>query len=306
MSDYRVIHRKQDLGMKISSLYRQEQLAVGIIDVSSGSDLESTLKWFVSSFDFSLHVITTEERADEMALSDLYPEVTFILFKSKMTIGDYINALADVCYTTYFLVFRSDAVLIEYDGSFLMNALQDRNHPSVITPLMLSEDGEVMPTLRAPFLRGREFDPLSFTPTVDETTLEANLYPQMGLGLYYRALFQLLTPYDTQIGGDYYHAADFWVRSHLLGHPIFTSRALSIQFPSKRSLVEDRSECEGMARFYTKALSIRRIAGKNVVEKWKPYVDKELLNSEVKKKQVIIQKTDFFSLMKNWKGVEAT
>ena len=55
MSDYRVIHRKQDLGMKISSLYRQEQLAVGIIDVSSGSDLASTLKWFVSSFDFNDH-----------------------------------------------------------------------------------------------------------------------------------------------------------------------------------------------------------------------------------------------------------
>ena len=304
MPEYKVIHRKQDLEMKISSLYRQEQLAVGILDLSSPEMLKGTLDWFLSSFNFCLHVITTQERAEEFDLVQTYPGVTFILFKNKMTTGDYINALSDVCYTTYFLVFRSDSVMIEYDGEYLMNILSDRTHPSLITPVMLSEEGEVLPTVRGPFLRGRDFDPISFTPTVDELTLEPNLYPIMGLGLYDRALFQRLRVYDTQITGEFFQMADFGIRCYLLGYNILATRNIVIQFPQKISIVEDRSPCEGMERFYTKAMSIRRIAGKNMVEKWKPYVDKALLNEEVKKKQIILQKTDFFTLMDNWKVKE--
>ena len=58
--------------------------------------------------------------------------------------------------------------------------------------------------------------------------------------------------------------------------------------------------CEGMERCYTKALSIRRINGRNIIQKWRPYVDKELYRNEIKTKQVVIQKTDFFTLMENW------
>ena len=48
-------------------------------------------------------------------------------------------------------------------------------------------------------------------------------------------------------------------------------------------------------------LSVRKLAGKNVVSKWKPYVDKDVFSDEVKKKLVNLQKTDFFSLVENWK-----
>ena len=141
-------------------------------------------------------------------------------------------------------------------------------------------------------------------PTADYDMEEDNLYPVMELGLYDRALFQRLRSYDTLISGEFYQSMDFGVRCFLFGHRIFTTRALAIQFPRRISVIEDRSLCDGVNRFYTKALSIRRIAGKNVVEKWKPFVDKELLNDEVKKKQVMLQKTDFFMLMKNWKAPE--
>ena len=40
------------------------------------------------------------------------------------------------------------------------------------------------------------------------------------------------------------------------------------------------------------------------MEKWKPYVDKDLLKNEVKTKQIILQKTDFFTLVKEWKMPE--
>ena len=55
-----------------------------------------------------------------------------------------------------------------------------------------------------------------------------------------------------------------------------------------------------MNRFYTKAFSRKRIAGKNLVSKWKPFVDKKVLSEEVKKKQVNLQKTDIFTLVEKW------
>ena len=304
MSDYKVIHRKQDLEMKISSLYHQAQLAIGLIDCSSKDDLISSLDWFTANMNFCLHLITTQEREEEMNLSDRYPDVTFILFKNTSTTGEYINALSDECYTTYFLVLRTDTILIEYQGQELMRIMSDKNRPAIIAPVMLSSQLEVIPTLRAPHLSGKDFDPLSFTPTVSEVREEENLYPLMGLGLYDRALFQRLRVYDSQITGEFFQMADFGIRCYLLGYSIITTRNIVIQFPQKLSIVEDRSPCEGMNRFYTKAMSIRRIAGKNTVEKWKPYVDKSLLNEEIKKKQIILQKTDFFTLMDNWKEKE--
>ncbi len=290
--------------MKISSLYHQAQLAIGLIDTSSREDLVSTLDWYVENMNFCLHLITTQDRAEEMDLQDRYPDVTFILFKTAQTTGEYINALSDECYTTYFLVLRTDTLLIEYQGQELMKAMGEKNHPALITPVMLSSQLEVIPTIRAPHLSGKDFDPLSFSPTVSEATWEENLYPIMGLGLYDRALFQRLRVYDSLITGEFFQMADFGIRCYLLGYNILTTRNIVIQFPQKMSLVEDRSASEGINRFYTKAMSVRRIAGKNVVEKWKPYVDKPLLNEEVKKKQVIMQKTDFFSLMDKWKVKE--
>ena len=81
---------------------------------------------------------------------------------------------------------------------------------------------------------------------------------------------------------------------------MFTTRNLAVRFPNRVSVIEDRSECSGMDRFYTKALSIKRVSGKNMVSKWKPYVDKKVLSEEVKKKQVNLQKTDFFTLIEKW------
>ena len=122
----------------------------------------------------------------------------------------------------------------------------------------------------------------------------------MGIGLYDRALFQRLRGFDEEIVGEYYQLLDFGIRVHLFGYSLFTFSDFAVRFSQKHSIIEDRSECEGMERCYTRALSIHRIAGKNVVEKWKPYVDKKLLKEEVKSKQIILQKTDFFTLIKEW------
>ena len=299
------MHQRQDVGIRISSLYRQQQLAVGLLDLSSKEDLIESLKWYTANMSNPIYVITLQTRIDEEDWAALFPDVKCIIFKLPATTGEYINAFADVCFATYFLVVRTDSSLIAFDGERLMAAMGEKNHPALITPVMISSSCEVLPTLRAPFINGRQVDPMSFTPSIDTDEEEPNLYPVMELGLYDRALFQRLRSYDTMISGEFYQAMDFGVRCYLLGYRIFTTRSLAIQFPKRLSIIEDRSLCDGADRFYTKAMSIRRIAGKNVIEKWKPYVDKEVLNEEVKKKQMLLQKTDFFTLMKNWKTKDA-
>lgn len=302
MSEYRLVRKTQDMGNRMN-LYRQQQLAIGILDIGTRRELLAALEWYVGNLNINLHVMTTERRMEDNPLQESYPEVSFIVFQSATTTGEYINAFADECNATFFLVTRSDASLIAFNGEKLMGIMNERNHPAVITPVMISSSGDVLPTLRAPFLKDRNVEPLIFTPSVEEDREEENLYPVMEMGLYDRALFQRLRSYDTQILGEYYQAMDFGVRCFLFGYRIFTTRSLAFHFPSKLQVIEDHSLCEGVNRFYTKALSIRHIAGKNVVEKWKPYVDKELLNGEVRTKQVILQKTDFHTLVKNWKIV---
>lgn len=301
MSNYRIIYRKQNLGVRLSSLYRQQQLAIGILDLGSREQLRDTLDWYLDNMNKSIHVITTEDSLDNDDITALYPEVTFIVFKNCATSGEYINAFADECYATYFLVVRTDCTIIAFEGDKLMRIMGDKNHPAIISPIMLSNEGEVLPTLRAPHLRGKEVDPLSFLPDIDSDKMMNTLYPVMEIGLYDRALFQRLREYDCEIEGEYYQALDYGVRCYLMGYSIVSTRALAVLFPKRVTIIEDRSECEGMNRFYTKALSIRRIAGKNVAEKWKPYVDKKVFNDEVKTKQINLQKIDFQTLIDNWK-----
>lgn len=300
MSNYRMVFRKQDLGFRISSLYKQKQFAVGILDFGTKDDLINTLDWYMKNMNLSLHVLTTEYKMEQYDIQTNYPEVTFIVFSNDTTTGEYINAMANECYTDYFLIVRSDTELIAFDGALLLEVLSAKDHPVVITPLMISSEGEVMPTLRTPYLRGREVDPQSFLPDMDKNVEERTLYPVLALGLYDRALFQRLRGYDPEILSEYYQSLDLGTRSWLFGCSIKFSPSLAVLFPKRVSLIEDRSECTGMNRFYTKALSIKRIAGKNLVSKWKPYVDKDCLNNEIKKKQINLQKTDFFTLIEKW------
>ena len=300
MSSYRIVFSKQDLGYRISTLYRQKQFSIGIMDFGTKEDLIHSLDWYLENMNLSVHVLTTEFKMDQYDIQKDYPEVTFIVFKNDTTTGEFVNAMADECYTDYFLIVRSDTEIIAFDSAKLLSIMVSKDHPVAISPVMLSKSAEVMPTIRAPYIRGREIDPQSFQPNIDSDTSEPTLYPVLCLGLYDRALFQRLRGYDTEILGEYFQSIDLGVRSWLFGYKMFVTRDLALRFPNRVSVIEDRSECLGMNRFYTKALSIKRIAGKNMVSKWKPYCDKKILSEEVKMKQKNLQKTDFFTLVEKW------
>ena len=209
-----------------------------------------------------IYVLTTEFRLEDQDFVSLYSNINFIVFKNAQTTGYYINVFSNECNATYFLVVSTECELIAFDGKELMDIMEEKGHPALITPLMISSQGDILPTLRSPYLRGKEVDPLSFLPDLDSKKPEETLYPIMEIGFYDRALFQRLRNYDPLILGDYYQALDFGVRCYLFGYSIVTTKALAVMFPSKVSIIEDRSECVGMKRFYTKAYLSDVLAGK--------------------------------------------
>ena len=296
---YSIISRKQDIGQLINKLHREEFLAVGIMDTGTVEDLFSTLDWFVGNFNYCLHVVSQSERFPVDEMQARYPDVTFIVFPKAPSLAERVNALADVCMTTYFLTMRSDTNLMNFDWKPIEAKMKAEDHPAMISPWIFNKSNEEIPTLRAPHMRGKEVEPLSFMPSAK---CHENLYPFLGIGLYDRALFQRLRGYDEEISGAYWQTLDFGVRCWLYGYPVYTMSDIAVLFYSKQFLIEDRSEQQGFERFYSKALSVHQIKGRNFIRKGPKMIGK-VINEEVKPR-IGLYKTDFQALCETWTNPE--
>lgn len=296
---YSIISRKQDIGQLINQLHREEFLAVGIMDTGTVEDLFSTLDWFVGNFNYCLHVVSQSERFPVDEMQARYPDVTFIVFPKAPSLAERVNALADVCMTTYFLTMRSDTNLMNFEWKPIEAKMKAEDHPAMISPWIFNKSNEEIPTLRAPHMRGKEVEPLSFMPSAK---CHENLYPFLGIGLYDRALFQRLRGYDEEISGAYWQTLDFGVRCWLYGYPVYTMSDIAVLFYSKQFLIEDRSEQQGFERFYSKALSVHQIKGRNFIRKGPKMIGK-VINEEVKPR-IGLYKTDFQALCETWTNPE--
>lgn len=269
------------------------------MDTGTVEDLFSTLDWFVGNFNYCLHVVSQSERFPVDEMQARYPDVTFIVFPKAPSLAERVNALADVCMTTYFLTMRSDTNLMNFDWKPIEAKMKAEDHPAMISPWIFNKSNEEIPTLRAPHMRGKEVEPLSFMPSAK---CHENLYPFLGIGLYDRALFQRLRGYDEEISGAYWQTLDFGVRCWLYGYPVYTMSDIAVLFYSKQFLIEDRSEQQGFERFYSKALSVHQIKGRNFIRKGPKMIGK-VINEEVKPR-IGLYKTDFQALCETWTNPE--
>lgn len=300
-NNYRIYRRRVDLGSRISQLHSTEQLAIGILDTGTPEQLIENLNWFVENMNYALHVVTQEDQLDIPAMQEAYKEVTFLVFTSMTFTGEKINAIANECQTSYFLIVRSDLLLVRFDGSALFSLMAEREPPAALAAILANSNKEIVPSLRSPFLNGKLLEPKSHLPSLDAPHPQPTLYPVMALGMYDRALFQRLRGFDERIHSEYFQALDWGIRCHLLGYAVKATPHLLMQFADRQSIIEDRSESDGFKRCYTKALSIEQINGKNLIRKYKGYVDKDALSDEVKKRLLWLQKMDFPQLVKQWK-----
>jgi hypothetical protein len=300
MTNYRIYRRIQDLGTRINQLHSTEQLAIGILDTGSREQLQETLDWYTREMNCCLHVVTQEDRIDVAEMQGKYPDVTFLVFASPTFSGERINAIANECHTNYFLIVRSDLLLVRFDGTSLFSLMAKSDHPAAIAAVIANKNREVVPCVRAPNLEGRQIVPRSGFPSMEEGAVADTLYPVMCLGLYDRALFQRLRGYDEQIHSEYWQALDWGIRCHLYGYSIRIAPTLMVQFPERESVIEDRTEAEGSLRCYTKALSVIQVKGRNMARKVKGCYDKTVFKEEVKKRMVWLQKTDYQTLCQRW------
>lgn len=290
--NYQVLTRRAQLN-------KEEFLAVGIMDTGSKADLENTILWYKKYFNYCIHVITQTNRFTQDELTQTYSNVSFILFDKAPTLAERVNALANTCMTTYFLLVRSDTELVELNWHSIMELFKPANHPVCVTPLIFNKDKELVPTVRAPRFKDDDIDPMSFMPSHGNDT---NLYPFLGVGIYDRALFQRLRGFDELLLGAYWQSLDFGVRTWLYGYSVCSTNNLAFIFPNKQYLIEDRSETKNAERFYTKALGVKLVRDR--IHLKKAYkVDKHLLAEEVKPK-LALYKTDFDHLIANWKVPE--
>ncbi|AEV30933.1 hypothetical protein SpiGrapes_3188 [Sphaerochaeta pleomorpha str. Grapes] len=300
LNNYRIYRRRQDLGTRINQLHCTEQLAVGILDTGNLQQLKETLDWFLAEINCSLHVVTQEDRIDVVAMQEAYREVTFLVFSTMTFAGERINAVANECHTNYFLIVRSDQILIRFDGNKLLSLMGKSDHPAALAAVIANGKCEVVPCVRAPFMEGKKIEPRSYFPNMEDDSTLDTLFPVMCIGFYDRALFQRMRGFDEQIHSEYWQALDWGIRCYLYGYTIQVTQALMVQFPQRDSVIEDRTEADGYLRCYTKALSVSQINGKNMARKYKGFVDKEVFREDVKKRMIWLQKTDFPTLCEKW------
>ena len=296
---YQLYSRKQDIRKFISELHREEFLAIGILDNSNLEDLRETTAWYVKNFNHNIHVITDNGRFSPEQIQNSFPDVNFIFFDKTPSLAESLNALANECKTTYFFVTGADSELVSFDWNGILKQMQSDEHPAALCPLMFNRSRELIPTVRAPHLNHGEVEPMSFMPGHKPSP---NLYPFLGLGIYDRALFQRLRGYDEEIGGDYYQAMDFGTRCWLYGYPLYTVEYIAMYFFSKQFLIEDRSEKEGVARFYSKALAVHKKGGKTVIKKPVRF-DRRFFRTEVRPR-LALYKSDYETICTLWKAPE--
>ncbi len=301
---YRVYPRKRDIGRRINQLHQEEPLAVGILDIGTQQELVSCIDWYVLNFNSCLHVITVEGNDDIEQWRLRWPDVTWIAFKNHTLLAEKLGALADECYTTYFMVVRSDMELVHYDRNLLARHAGRQPVPAVLSPLLYNSQDELLPTLSAPCLEKKNMASLSFFPRKGKLSSQENFVPFLGLGMYERALFQRMRGFDSQIISDYWQCYDFAGRTWLCGYPFYVTPSFAFRFSTRISVVEERTEPLGINRMYTKLLGVQQIKGKNFLNPRMSRVEKDVLEDEVRTRLLLLYKQDFSMLVQGWKAPE--
>lgn len=291
-SKYTVHHSRQQQARQ-----GRARLAIAILDHSRGGPgLDEAIEWYRTHLNHTIFVVT---EGDVETRAERYPDLSFIIFKTWATIGERINAVANECGANYFLITRSDLYLVRFDGSRLFSKGINRiGWASVIA----NSHKEIIPSLRIPSMEEGLLQADSDFPLMDEARAARTLYPVMGLGLYDRAVFQRLRGFDEQIESDYFQLLDWGLRAALLGHWVIASSALLMQFIERESVIEDRTECPGALRCYTKALSFKKKSNGTITlqKPRRALLDRQVWREEVKSRLRWQAKEDLPSLIASW------
>jgi len=287
---------KQDIGKRIRYLHSEEPLSIAIVAIDTGNTLIDAISYYETRFSSPLFVLIYEGMGSITELRMSFPSISFIVFTQPVSVANMINVMANECFTTYFFVTRSDTQVIHFDFESILMQFRKIDKPALLAPVLLNKADEHIPVVQVPRIEKHIIDPLSFFSTKEK---ESTLYPYLGLGVYERALFQRLRGFDEQIVGEYWQFLDFGIRCWLFGYSVFTYSQLSLKFPFRQLIIENRSETESIKRVLTKALGMRQVNGKNYPKRIGTRTDSQYMKHEMGKR-IALYKTDFIELMNEW------
>ena len=296
MNNYHIYRNKQDIGKRIRYLHSEEPLSIAIVAIDTGNTLIDAISYYETRFSSPLFVLIYEGMGSITELRMSFPSISFIVFTQPVSVANMINVMANECFTTYFFVTRSDIQVMHFDFESILMQFRKIDKPALLAPVLLNKADEHIPVVQVPRIEKHIIDPLPFFSTKEK---ESTLYPYLGLGVYERALFQRLRGFDEQIVGEYWQFLDFGVRCWLFGYSIFTYSPLSLKFPFRQLIIENRSETESIKRVLTKALGMRQVNGKNYPKRIGTRTDSPYMKHEMGKR-IALYKTDFIELMDEW------
>lgn len=299
-ANYQLYQGKQDLTRRIKLLHRQQNLSIGVVGVTDQVEAEKALKHYNKLADeIPIYFIGEESQYDYELLSSKYPKINYIMFKEVVPFAVMANTFANECRTTYFLLSRSDVIFEKLSLEKAIDLFKLEVKSSCVVPSFKNKIDELLPTLFVPYLNKESVEVLSFLPT---DQINQSLYPFFGVGLYERALFQRLRGFDQQIEGFWWQLLDFGIKSWLYGYPILNLSSMEAKFFNRQLVIEDRSATNTIKRSLTKALSVKKVGSKIVLNRPKGYYD-AVTFKEIKQR-LVLYKTDLSELIDNWRVVD--
>lgn len=208
---------------------------------------------FKNLTDFGIPSIISFENSsrshDIEVLSAEYPRVRFILPSENLTIGEMINIAIAESDTPLVLVLWSDVRI-----SALLPRITDdivHNNHVCVTPSLVSNKGEMLPTQIVPSLQGANFSTEKMPCLRDNT---ATIYPYDFIGLYHKKKFIQIGGFDYTIKNAYWQNLDFGMRSFLWGEHISYHAGLRMNYESE-PIPENISADASYRQFYLKNLA---------------------------------------------------
>lgn len=214
-------------GKKDSSI---EKMNISVILLnSSGSHLKLNVfeNLIKCNFDTIISIEPDSENYSIDEVSQMFPEVKFMIPLEKTNDGDMINLAMSEIKTDFVLVLRDS---LNIPSGFLLNHLAanlTQNNIYCIAPWLMDKKLQVLPVHFTP---GAEKSHFVIDSSVKINDRMKTVYPFDYIGLYNRKKFIELGGYDFTINSPYWQNLDLSIRAWLWGEEIRLSTVLQFSY----------------------------------------------------------------------------
>jgi hypothetical protein len=186
-------------------------------------------------------------------LSRQFPQVRFLIFKEKTSVGEMINIGTEESAAALVLVLWSDmrVALPAEPAEFLDRVALEG--PLCTVPMLKNEKGMTLPSIQVPVLIK---DLLKLAPWAPVQEGMRTLVPSEFCGLYRKDKFLQSGGFDPRMVNTYWQKIDFGLRAYLWGECLLYHQGLQMIVQADMP-AEDTTADDSYKLFYLKNLAVR-------------------------------------------------